>query len=237
MLRGTVVNGPMPKRTMITKGLIEAFVKQVLDMIPAKSDKALKQFIADLSPISAGVPEPNDPANKCYIVQDWFYCLRKYEETSLKQNFLEFWIGTGGRHWGYLRLNPYFYDDEGKNRKVWELTHAFAYPQVRGQGINRLYVALALALARANQADLLVANPRHVSMLITLSDNNFKIKGGGGSAVSIKRIIKQGRTWYRSDANARRLYYAEEMRLLMQDGSLMMEKNLAHERFWQFRLR
>jgi hypothetical protein len=212
---------------LVNKPLIEAFVQQVLAMVPARSDAALKQFIAKLPPISAGVPDVLDPTTKCYTVRNWFYCLLKFEELSLKQNFLEFWPGTAGRLWGYLRLNPYFYDDQGRNRKIWELAHAFAYTNVRGQGINRLYVTLALALAKANHADLLVANPRHVSMLITLNDMGFRVKGGGGGQQSVKRIIKQGRAWYGADASARRMHYAQELRPFMTDGSLMMEKKLS----------
>jgi hypothetical protein len=221
---------------LITKELIRVFVKQVLDVVPARKDLNLRQFIGRLPPISTGAPDPQSPDTKCYTVHDWFFCLRKYEETSLRQNFLEIWLGNGGHFWGHLRLNPYFYDDEDKGRKIWEITHAFAYNQVRGQGINLLYVMLALALARANRADLLVANPRHVAMLITLTDFGFKVKGGTGSLQSVKRIVRQGREWYKGNTSARRLYYAQELRAFMQDGSMMMEKNLARERFWQFRL-
>jgi GNAT superfamily N-acetyltransferase len=218
---------------MVTKHLIEAFVKEALRLVPAKSDVSLRQFINALRPISAGVPDASDIAKGCYKVADWFFCLRKYEEQSLKQNYMEFWVGTGNGFWGYLRLNPYFYDDTGRNRKVWEITHAYAHTKYRGRGINRLYAQLALELARVNVADLLVANPRHVSMLVTLADLGFKVHGEGGNLQSIKRIIKQGRTWYRKDANARRLYYAQELRAFMTDGSLMMEKDLEHERFWK----
>ena len=216
----------------------------MLDVVPAKSDQSLKTFITRLKPIAAGAPDAADaaspktsePSDKCYIVQDWFFCLRRFEDRNLKQNFLEIWVGTGGRYWGYLRLNPYSHDDEGKNRKVWEISHAFAYTAVRGQGINRLYIELALALAQTNEADLLVANPRHVSMLIGLTDYGFRIKGGAGSAQSIKRIIRQGRGWYGKNTSARRLLYAQELRSFMQDGSMMMEKDLAKERFWKFKL-
>jgi hypothetical protein len=209
---------------LVTKPLIDAIVRSVLSIVPAKDDAALKQFITRLQPIAAGAPDVSDPGNKCYIVQQWFYCLRRYEEVNLKQNFMEFWPGTGGAYWGYLRLNPYFYDDQGRNRKIWELTHAFCYNSVRGQGINRLYVTLALALARVNHADLLIANPRHVSMLVTLTDMGFRASGGGGSQQSVRRVIKQGRSWYGRDQSARRMYYAEELRSFMTDGSLMMER-------------
>jgi GNAT superfamily N-acetyltransferase len=218
---------------MVTRHLIDAFVKEALRIIPAKSDISLKQFITNLRPIAAGVPDADDIAKNSYRIGDWFFCLRKYEEHSLKQNFMEFWVGTNGAFWGYLRLNPYFYDDAGRNRKVWEITHAYAHTKYRGQGINRLYAQLALELARVNVADLLIANPRHVSMLVTLTDLGFKVHGEGGNLQSIKRIIKQGRTWYKKDVNARRLYYAQELRSFMTDGSLMMEKDLEHERFWK----
>jgi GNAT superfamily N-acetyltransferase len=218
---------------MISKQLIEAFVKQALTVVPAKSDQSLKVFISRQRPIAAGVPDAADIARNSYRVLDWCFSLRRYDEQSLNQHFLEIWVCDGKSFWGYVRLNPYFYDDEGKNRKVWEITHAFAYTKFRGRGINRLYVALALELARTNMADLLIVNPRHVAMLITLTDLGFKIKGGGGSQQSVKRIIRQGRAWYRKDANARRLYYAQELRSFMTDGSLMMEKDLADERFWK----
>jgi len=218
---------------MVTKQVVEAFVKEALQIVPVKSDLDLKRFITNLRPISAGVPEVADIAREAHHVGDWFLVLRRYEEQSLKQNFMEFWVGTNNAFWGYLRLNPYFYDDTGRNRKVWEITHAYAHTKYRGRGINRLYAQLALELARANLADLLVANPRHVSMLVTLTDLGFKVHGEGGSLQSIKRIIKQGRAWYRKDTNARRLYYAQELRAFMTDGSLMMEKDLEHERFWK----
>lgn len=221
---------------MLSKELIAQFIKTALDVVPTKSDAQLKAFIKRLPPISAGIPSLDESGIKLYYVRNWFFTLRRYEEINLKQDFLEFWIGADGRFWGYLRLNPYFYDDLYRNRKIWEITHAFAYTNVRGQGINELYVSLALALARANRADLIVANPRHVSMLITLTDKKFRIAGAGGSQQSIRRIIRQGRAWYRNNTNARRLYYAQELRPFMQDGSLMMEKDLARERFWSLSL-
>jgi hypothetical protein len=220
-------------RVVFSKELISRFVKAVMDLVPCKSDERLKEFISRLHPISAGTPDVNNPVGACYRVEDWFFCLRRYEETSLKLNYLEIWVGRDGAYWGWLRLNPYFYDDQGRNRKVWEITHAFAYPKVRGRGINRLYAALALEMARANMADLLVANPRHVAMLVVLSDMGFSIRGATGTQQSVKRIVKQGRVWNAGDANARRLYYAQEMRSFMADGGMMMEKDLAHERFWK----
>jgi hypothetical protein len=229
---------------MFSKGFVQAFVQQVLDVVPARTDAGLKTFVSRLKPITAGVPDAeemlrpqlDDLTAKCYLVQDWFFCLRRFEDRNIKQNFLEVWPGTGGRYWGYLRLNPNAYDDEGKGRKIWEISHAFSYTKVRGQGINRLYIELSLALARANRADLIVANPRHVSMLVGLTDYGFRIKGGSGSAQSIKRIIRQGRNWYGKNTNARRLYYGQELRSFMQDGSMMMEKDLARERFWTLKL-
>ena len=211
--------------------LIDAIIKQVVEIIPIRDDMALRSFIAKLPPISVGAPDPNDDKDKRYVVGDWFFTFRRYHEPNLKQNWLEFWPGTAGTYWGYLRLNPYFYDDEGRNRKIWELTHAFAYTKIRGLGINKLYVKLTMKLATLNKADLLVANPRHVSMLVTLTDQKWRVRGTGGSQVTIKRIIKQGREWYGNNPSSRRMYYAEELRSFMTDGSLMMEKTFAMDRF------
>lgn len=218
---------------MFNKALIEKFTKQILQIVPAKSDEQLKRFIGRLKPISAGKPDAAEVTDACYKVENWFFCLRRYEEVSLKENYLEIWVGRNNSYWGYLRLNPYAHDALGRGRKVWEISHAFAYTKVRGQGINRLYAALALALARTNMADLLVANPRHVAMLVTLADLGFSMHNAPGSLQTVKRVIKQGRAWHPQDPNARRLYYAEELRVLMIDGGLMMEKDLAHERFWK----
>lgn len=215
-------------------------VKHVLETVPTRSDAELKAFIARQPSLSQGVPEYEKMVSEedatCHQVLDWFYCLRKFEERNLKQNFLEFWPGTGGRFWGYLRLNPFFYDEQGKGRHIWELTHAFCYTKVRGLGINRLYVTLTTELARANNADLVVANPRHVSMLVTLTNMGWRVAQGAGSMHSIRRIVKQGKTWYGNNPNARRLYYAQELRPFMQDGSMMMEKKIRPRSIWKLKL-
>jgi GNAT superfamily N-acetyltransferase len=215
---------------MLTKELIAEFVARVTGLVPTDDDR-LRQFIERLVPQTAGTPDLNNPANKCYTVRDWFFCFRRYAEPSLNQNFLEIHPGTAGEFWGYLRLNPFSYDDTGRRRRIWELAHAHAHPKFRGQGINALYVALTMALAKANHADLVVANPRHVSMLVTLTDWDFKVQGAGGGQQAVKRIIQQGRAMYRNDVSARRLFYAQELRSVLQDGSVMMEKDLKGKRF------
>jgi GNAT superfamily N-acetyltransferase len=214
---------------MLTKDLIDEFVARVTELVPTDDDR-LKQFIDRLIPLAGGAPDLNNSANRCYTVRDWFFCFRRYEEANLNQNLLEFYPGTAGEFWGFLRLNPHAYDDTGKKRKIWELAHALAYPKFRGQGINALYVSVTMALAKANHADLVVADPRHVSMLITLTDWNFKVQGAGGQQ-AVKRIIQQGRAMYGKDASARRLFYAQELRSILQDGSVMMEKELKGKSF------
>ncbi|MEO0108850.1 MAG: hypothetical protein ABIK62_06750 [candidate division WOR-3 bacterium] len=220
----------------VPKALIPQFVRRVLEIVPAHDDDLLKRHIDRLAPISTSKPDLANPLDKCYPVGDWFFCLRRFPEPNLQQNFLEIWPGTAGAFWGFLRLNPYFHDDQGRDRKIWELAHAYVSTKYRGLGINALYVALTLELARVNRADLVVANPRHVSMLITLTENGFHIRGTSAGLQAIRRTIRQGRNWYRKDISARRMYYAEELRGIMQDGSLMMEKELKGSKFWELSL-
>jgi len=220
----------------IDRELIHDFVRTVVSLVPTGDNGRLRQFVEKLQPASDSLPDLKSPVSRCYLVQKWFFCFRRYDEPNLRQSFLEIHPGTEGEFWGFLRLNPWFYDDEGKNRRIWELTHAFAHPQFRGNGINALYVAVTLALAKANKADYLVANPRHVSMLITLSDNGFRVRGAGGGAQTVKRIIHQGRAMYGKNTSARRLFYAQELRSVIQDGSVMMEKRLSGPGFFDLSL-
>ena len=90
-----------------------------------------------------------------------------------------------------------------------------------------------MALARKNRAKSVVAYPRHVAMLVTLLNFGYRTMEGNYDA-TLHRILKQGKHWYGNNTGQRRLYYAQEFRPFIQDGSFIMEKSVASHGFWNF---
>lgn len=94
-------------------------------------------------------------------------------------------------------------------------------------------VELVLALCKKNRGYSVVAYPRHVAMLVTLIKMGFRTLEGNYDA-TLKRILDQGLRWYRNNTSQRRLYYAQEFRPFIIEGSFIMEKRVAPVTLWEF---
>ena len=209
---------------------LREFIRQIVEKIPANSSDTLRSYITRLPEAKITAPKPE------LRFDDFFISFRRYLDIVTKENLLEIWLGKGPEELiGYVRLDPNWNDGKEEKRKRWEITRAYVRPKYRGNYYSIFMAELGIALARKNKADAIVAYPRHVAMLITLVDYGFRTEAGTYDA-SLHRIVRQGRRWYRKNPSARRLYYAQEFRPFIQDGSFVMEKSLASKgkSFWHF---
>jgi len=51
---------------------------------------------------------------------------------------------------------------------------------------------------------------------------------------TLYRILEQGRKWYGLNTPQRRLYYAQEFRPFIQDGSFIMRRRARSQNLWDF---
>lgn len=205
-------------------------VNQIVNRVPAQTDEALKSYIASLPEAKIAMPIPELKADQ-YIVS-----FRRYMDIVTKEGLLEIWLGKGKEEWlGYVRLDTNWNDGKETKKKRWEITRAYVRPKYRGNNYSIFMCEVGLSLAKKNKADAVVAYPRHVAMLITLINYGFRTEGGTYDT-TLHRIAKQGHRWYRKNASARRLYYAQEFRPFIQDGSFIMEKSIVTKSkgFWRF---
>lgn len=212
------------------KTSLREFIRQIVDKVPATTDSSLTNYINRLPEAKITPPKPE------LHFDNYFISFRRYLDIVTKENLLEIWLGKDQEELiGYVRLDPSWDDGKDEKRKRWEITRAYVRPKYRGNYYSIFMAELGIALARKNKADAVVAYPRHVAMLITLVDYGFRTEAGTYDA-SLYRIVKQGRRWYRKNPSARRLYYAQEFRPFIQDGSFVMEKSIVSKgkSFWRF---
>jgi hypothetical protein len=149
---------------------------------------------------------------------------------------LEVFIGnreSGDEYMGYDRIDPRWIDAEGRDMKRWELNRAYMRPKYRGLNYSLFMADMVMALARKNRARSVVAFPRHVAMLVTLLNYGFRTMEGNYDA-TLHRILKQGKRWYGTNTTQRRLYYAQEFRPFIQDGSFIMERSVSGPTLWGY---
>jgi GNAT superfamily N-acetyltransferase len=209
---------------------LRELVNQVVNRVPAQSNETLKSYIAGLPEAKITMPTPELKADE-YVVS-----FRRYMDIVTKEGLLEMWLGKGRDEWlGYVRLDTDWNDSKASKKKLWEITRAYIRPKYRGHNYSIFLCEVGINLAKKNKADAVVAYPRHVAMLITLINYGFRTEAGTYDA-TLYRIAKQGHRWYRKNASARRLYYAQEFRPFIQDGSFVMEKSLVtkSKSFWRF---
>uniref|UniRef100_A0A7C6AAS2 N-acetyltransferase n=1 Tax=candidate division WOR-3 bacterium TaxID=2052148 RepID=A0A7C6AAS2_UNCW3 len=215
---------------MMHKVTLQELVNRIVNQVPAQTDEALQKYINNLPEAKITPPKPE------LRVDEFFVSFRRYVDVVTKEGLLEIWLGMGENELiGYVRLDPNWTDGKDEKRKRWEITRAYVRPKYRGNYYSIFMCELGINLAKKNKADVIVAYPRHVAMLITLIDYGFRTEAGTYDA-TLHRIVKQGRRWYRKNPSARRLYYAQEFRPFIQDGSFIMEKNLLSKgkSFWHY---
>jgi len=215
---------------MIDRKTVLTWVHQVADMIPCKTYDEVTRFIKTKPEGKVMLPAPE------IKVGDHWFSIRRYHDVVSNEDIIEIYVGnkqTGDEYMGYDRIDPRWYDAEGRDLKRWELTRAYMRPKYRGANYSLFMVEMVTALARKNRANAVVAYPRHVAMLVTLLHYGFHTMEGNYDA-TLQRIYKQGRRWYGANTVQRRLYYAQEFRPFIQDGSFIMEKKVSRQGLWQY---
>ncbi len=216
----------------ISRKAMRQWIAGVVEIIPCKTLDELNRFLASKPEGKIVYPRPE------LTIDDHWLCVRRYRDIVTGDNLLEVYIGShesGDEYMGYDRIDPRWIDAEGRDERCWEITRAYMRPKYRGRDYSLFMTDLTLALARKNKAKWIVAYPRHVAMLITLLNQGFRTMEGSYDE-TLQRICKQGRTWYGHDTTQRRLYYAQEFRPFIQDGSFVMEKRVSRPGLMEFLL-
>lgn len=215
---------------MIDRKTVMVWVNQIADMIPCRTYEEVMHFIKSK-------PEHKIvPARPEIIIDDHWFSIRRHNDTVSGEDILEIYLGnreSDDEYMGYDRIDPRWHDAEGRDMKRWELTRAFMLPKYRGRNYSLFMAEMVMALAHKNHAKSVVAYPRHVAMLVTLLNFGYRTMEGNYDA-TLHRILKQGKHWYGSNTNQRRLYYAQEFRPFIQDGSFIMEKPVSKPGLWNY---
>jgi len=207
-----------------------AWVERLVSSIPCRDTRQLDRFIQSRPFAKIVAPKPE------IRVGDHWFCTRRYKDVVSEDELLEVYVGSGessSEHMGYDRLDPHWQEKSEDKKHRWELSRAYMRPRFRGRNYSVFMLELVLALARKNRAYSVVAYPRHVAMLVTLLKNGFRTTEGNLD-MTLSRILHQGKTWYARNASQRQLYYAEEFRPFIQDGSFIMEKRVSRPTLWEF---
>lgn len=215
---------------MIERRTVLNWVTQIAAVIPCRTHEEVMHFIKSK-------PEGKLVAAKPEIkIDDHWFSIRRHNDAVSGEDILEIFIGnneSGDEYMGYDRIDPRWHDAEGRDLKRWELTRAYMHPKYRGQNYSLFMAEMVMALARKNHAKSVVAYPRHVAMLVTLLNFGYRTMEGNYDA-TLHRILKQGKHWYGNNTAQRRLYYAQEFRPFIQDGSFIMEKATAKPGLWDY---
>jgi len=215
---------------VIDRKAVLEWVGRVAEQIPCENLERLQKFIAAQPEARLVLPKPE------FWVGDHWFAIRRHHDAVTAEDILEVYFGsqeTGAEFLGYDRIDPRWHDAEGRDLGRWELTRAYMRPKFRGRNYSVFMVELVLALARKNRANSVVAYPRHVAMLVTLLSYGFRTMDGSYDQ-TLLRILRQGKRWYAHDTAQRRLYYAQEFRPFIQDGSFIMEKRVRPTTLWEF---
>jgi len=215
---------------MIDRRTVLAWVNQIADTIPCRTYEDVMSFIKSKPEGKLVTPKPE------LKIDDHWFCIRRHNDPVTNDDELEIYLGnreSGEEYMGYDRIDPRWRDAEGRDMKRWELNRAYMHPKYRGQNYSLFMAEMVMALARKNHAKSVVAYPRHVAMLVTLLNLGYRTTEGNYDA-TLHRILKQGRHWYGNNTAQRRLYYAQEFRPFIQDGSFIMEKLTAKPGLWDY---
>ncbi len=215
---------------MVDRQKVLHWVNEVVKVIPCETYERIQRFLETKPEAKIVLPKPE------LWVDDHWFSVRRYHDPVTADEILEVYVGnrdSGEEYMGYDRIDPRWHDAEGRDLGRWELTRAYMRPKYRGRNYSLFMVELAMALCRKNSGYSVVAYPRHVAMLVTLLNYGFKTMDGSYDS-TLHRILKQGKRWYAHDAAQRRLYYAQEFRPFIQDGSFIMEKRVRRTSLWEF---
>jgi GNAT superfamily N-acetyltransferase len=215
---------------MIDRKTVQKWVNEIAALIPCSTYEQVIHFIKCKPEGKVVAPKPE------IKIDDHWFSIRRHNDAVSGEDNLEIFIGnneSGDEYMGYDRIDPKWHDAEGRDMKRWELARAYMHPKYRGQNYSLFMAEMVMALARKNHAKSVVAYPRHVAMLVTLLNLGYRTMEGNYDA-TLHRILKQGRHWYGNNTAQRRLYYAQEFRPFIQDGSFIMEKPCASHRLWDF---
>lgn len=215
----------MPDRKTIL-----SWIPRIAEKIPCDNTEMLDNFIKSRPQAKLTAPAPE------LLVGDHWFCIRRYNDVVSHENLLEVYVGCKSLapdYLGYDRMDPHWKDAEGRDKHRWELTRAYMRPQFRGRNYSIFMLELVQALAKKNRAFSVVAYPRHVAMLVTLLKYGFHTMEGAYDR-TLYRILRQGRAWYGQDLAQRQLYYAQEFRDFIRDGSFIMEKRISRPTLWEF---
>jgi GNAT superfamily N-acetyltransferase len=215
---------------VIDRKTVMVWVNQIADMIPCRTYEDVMHFIKSKPEGKVVAPKPE------IIIEDHWFSIRRHNDAVSGEDILEIFIGShesDDEYMGYDRIDPRWHDAEGRDMKRWELTRAYMHPKYRGRNYSLFMSEMVMALARKNHARSVVAYPRHVAMLVTLLNSGYRTMEGNYDA-TLHRILKQGRHWYGNNTAQRRLYYAQEFRPFIQDGSFIMEKLVSKPGFWDY---
>ncbi len=215
---------------MIDRKTVLTWVNKIAAIIPCRTQEEIAQFIKSKPEGKLVTPRPE------FNVGDHWFSIRRHNDAVTNEDVLEIFIGnreSGDEYMGYDRIDPRWRDAEGRDRKRWELSRAYMHPKYRGQNYSLFMAEMVMALARKNHARSVVAFPRHVAMLVTLLNYGFRTMEGNYDA-TLHRILRDGKRWYGTNTSQRRLYYAQEFRPFIQDGSFIMEKPVAGPGLWDY---
>ncbi|MBM3315208.1 hypothetical protein FJY71_05120 [candidate division WOR-3 bacterium] len=215
---------------MLDRAAVKPWITKVAAAIPCETDERLGRFVASRPEAKVVAPKPE------LVVDDHWFAFRRYHDAVTGDNIIEVYVGShesGDEFMGYDRLDPRWHDAEGRDLGRWEITRAYMRPKYRGRNYSLFMTELAMALCRKNHSTSVVAYPRHVAMLVTLLNYGFRTMEGDYDS-TLLRILKQGRRWYGGNVTQRRLYYAQEFRPFIQDGSFIMEKRVGPTTLWDF---
>ena len=215
---------------MIDRKTVAAWVTQIAGIIPCRTHEEVMHFIKSKSEGKLVAPKPE------LNIGDHWFCIRRHNDPVTNADELEVFIGnreSGDEYMGYDRIDPRWIDAEGRDMKRWELNRAYMRPKYRGLNYSLFMADMVMALARKNRARSVVAFPRHVAMLVTLLNYGFRTMEGNYDA-TLHRILKQGKRWYGTNTTQRRLYYAQEFRPFIQDGSFIMERSVSGPTLWGY---
>ncbi|MBM3313546.1 hypothetical protein FJY70_03010 [candidate division WOR-3 bacterium] len=215
---------------MIDRKTVLTWVNQIASVIPCRTYEEVMRFIKTKPEGKVTPPKPE------IVVEDHWFSIRRYNDAVTDEDILQIYVGnreSGNEYMGYDRIDPRWRDAEGRDFNRWELTRAYMHPKYRGRNYSLFMAEMVIALARKNHARSVVAYPRHVAMLVTLLNYGFRTMEGNYDG-TLHRILKQGKRWYSDNAGQRRLYYAQEFRPFIQDGSFVMERPVSGRTLWDF---
>ncbi|MEO0099955.1 MAG: GNAT family N-acetyltransferase [candidate division WOR-3 bacterium] len=213
----------------MTKELERRIVEEIVRLVPAENQEKLNSFIRSRPLAKTGEETIN------FTIEGYKVAFYQYEDLITKEKLLEIWLYDVNEPIGYVRLDPEWKNPNDDGKKRWEITRAYIRPKYRGRKLSPLFIKIALGLAKKANAFSVTAYPRHVAMLVSLIEEGFTTQEGNYD-YTLRRIFRQGRRWYNKNTSARRLYYAQEFRPFIQEGSFIMEKRVKRKTFWDFLL-